>query len=189
MYNFIIHYCIYVQCVLSLHYQNDTKVNFEIVEITALSGSEATIYTIIEQGEECSYFEQFLQENSLEYEEELKNILTTIEIMSNRKGVAEFLLKNHEGGIGDGIIALFDNPEHHLRLYGIRFGSGILILGGGGFKSKDIRAWQEDEKLSSEVEKLKYISKKITERIKDREITFSDNDLEIEGNLIFTEYE
>lgn len=163
--------------------------NFEIVEISTLSGDQATIYTIIEKGAKCSYFEQFLQDHIEEYGDELKSILATIEIMSNEKGVAEFLLKNHEGGIGDGIVALFDNPEHNLRLYGIRFGNGILILGSGGYKSKNIRAWQEDKILTTEVEKLKVISKKITERIKDKEIVFSDDDLELEGNLIFTDYE
>lgn len=158
--------------------------NFEIVELEDLSGERATIYTILEIGESLTFFEKFLQTNQ-QYMDELKDILVTIDLIGSEKGVANFLIKDKEGSPGDGIIALYDNPDKNLRLYAIQFGSGILILGGGGFKSKLIRTWQEDELLKEEVENLKKISKKINQRIIERNITFSENEIELEGDLEF----
>lgn len=158
--------------------------NFEIVELEEFSGRRATIYTILEMGESLSFFDKFLDSNQ-QYEEELKDILETIELIGSKQGVAEFLIKDKEGSPGDGIIALYDNPDKNLRLYAIQFGLGILILGGGGFKPKSISAWQEDELLKDEVNSLKEISRKINQRIIDREITFSENEIELEGDFEF----
>lgn len=105
---------------------------FEIVELEEFSGGRAAIYTILEMGESSSLFDKFLETNQ-QYEEELKDILETIDLIGNKKGVVEFLIKDKEASPGDGIIALYDNPDKNLRLYAIKFGSGILILGGGGF--------------------------------------------------------
>lgn len=158
--------------------------NFEIVELEEFSGKRATIYTIQEMGEDMTFFDRFLSNNQ-QYEDELKDIITTLDLIGTKKGIAEFLIKDNEGSPGDGIIALYDNPDKNLRLYAIKFGSGILILGGGGLKPKTISAWQEDDLLKSEVNSLKEISRKINQRIKEREISFSDNEIELEGDFEF----
>lgn len=158
--------------------------NFEIVELEEFSGKKATVYAIAEIGESLTLFDKFLDENA-GYEEELKDILVTIDLIGRKKGVADYLIKEKEGSPGDGIIALYDNPDKNLRVYAIQFGAGILILGGGGFKDKSIQAWQEDPQLSQEVNRLKEISRKINQRIIDWEIQFSDNEIELEGDLEF----
>jgi hypothetical protein len=82
--------------------------------------------------------------------------------------------------------ALFDNPDKKLRLYTIRYGSTILILGGGGVKTKETRRWQDSPKLKAEAEMMIQISKEIFQRIKDKEIQFTKDGMEIYGNLNFT---
>ena len=57
-----------------------------------------------------------------------------------------------EGIPGDGVCALFDLPNSNLRLYCIRYGNSIIILGGGGQKPKTISAFQENEKLAKQFE-------------------------------------
>ncbi len=65
----------------------------------------------------------------------------------------------------------------------------MLILGGGGQKPKNISAFQEDDKLKEENYLLRKISKQITERIKNKEIQFSEDGTEIFGNLEFNDNE
>ena len=86
---------------------------------------------------------------------------------------------------GDGVCALYDDPDKNLRLYCIRYGSLIVILGGGGHKPKNIKALQEDEKLTKENNLLKAISQEISSRIKDREISYTNDHMDFEGDLIF----
>lgn len=88
---------------------------------------------------------------------------------------------------GDGVVALYDNPDKKLRLYAIRYGNDILILGSGG--PKNVKALQDDEKLKKENYLLRAVSARIAEKIKDREIKFSANNLELEGELEFEDYE
>lgn len=72
-----------------------------------------------------------------------------------------------------------------MRLYCIRYGSSLLILGGGGLKEKEIRAFQENEKLTEENYFLRKVSDLITERIKDGEIEYTADYTQLTGNLDF----
>ncbi len=83
------------------------------------------------------------------------------------------------------VCALYDLPHSNLRLYCVRLGSSIIILGGGGPKSKNIRALQEDPKLTSENYLIRSISNMIHLQTKDREIYWSKNEMELLGNLTF----
>lgn len=68
--------------------------NFEIVELEEFSGTKATIYAIAEIGESLTLFHKFLDENA-EYDEELKDILITIDLIGRKKGVADYLIKEN----------------------------------------------------------------------------------------------
>jgi hypothetical protein len=155
-------------------------VNHEIVELSH-SGRHAKIYTIINLDTNITLYQNFLQTYSKTHRDEIRDIVNTLELMGKSKGVAAHLIKDKEGSPGDGIVALFDNPDRNLRLYGIKFGSGIIILGGGGIK--DVRAWQDDPILKAEVEKLKKFSKIINVKIRERDITINKDDT-LEGDLI-----
>jgi hypothetical protein len=103
--------------------------------------------------------------------------------MGMKFGVRENLIKLNEGRQGDGIVALYDHPDKHLRLYGIRFGLGMIILGSDG--EKKTKTWQQDEKLENAMLILMKISESINKRILNKEITFSNDGISLNGNLKF----
>lgn len=86
---------------------------------------------------------------------------------------------------GDGVCALFDDPESNLRLYCISYGTQLVVVGGGGYKSKSIRSFQEDENLKSANYFLRWLSSQITNRIREKEISYSNNFMDFDGNLNF----
>jgi hypothetical protein len=58
-------------------------------------------------------------------------------------------------------------------------------VGGGGPKPKNISAFQDDEKLTDENYFLRWLSEQITQRIKDKEISYDNDYLDFSGNLEF----
>lgn len=159
--------------------------NYEIIKLDEFSGTKATIYSALPYGEENTLYDNFVDEYHVEFREEIVSIADLLEDMGNKYGVRENLIKMNEYKPGDGIVAIYDNPDKNLRLYGIRYGSCILVIGSGGVKPKEIKAWQEDEKLSKEIGIVKEISEDILQRINDKEIEFSTDGLELSGNLNF----
>jgi hypothetical protein len=161
-------------------------VNYEIVQLEEFIGSKATIYSILPQGENETLFDIFISSHYKDYSIEIEDILHTLEMIAKKIGARENLFRPNEGKPGDGLVALFDNPGKKLRLYTIRYGSTILIVGGGGVKTKETRRWQDSPKLKAEAEMMIQISKEIFQRIKDKEIQFTTDGMEIYGNLNFT---
>ena len=86
----------------------------------------------------------------------------------------------NEGKPGDGICAVTD-LKGKLRLYCIRFGNILLILGGGGRKTT--RTYQEDPKLYSEIQLLQKVSEALSKAIKEKDIRI-ESDGSLGGNLI-----
>lgn len=156
---------------------------FEIVKINELSGEKTSFYTILIEGETLSLFEKFLEENQNSSKSEINNILQRLKTIADKTGARESFFKTKEGHPGDGICALYDQPKSKLRLYCIRYGQELIILGSGGPKPKTIRALQEDEKLTNENYLLREISKRIMEALKDKDLQFSKDFLDFEGNL------
>lgn len=159
--------------------------DFKLIKIKELSGKETSIYTIVRYGDKKTLFETFLEENSITFKSEILDILTRLNTIANNTGAREGFFKTKEGKPGDGICALYDQPESNLRLYCIRFGHELIILGGGGPKPKNISALQEDEKLTLENYQLREIAQQIMKAIKGRDIRFSSDFLDFEGDLNF----
>ena len=80
-------------------------------------------------------------------------------------------------------------PDSKLRLYCIRYGNVAVILGGGGEKPKEMRAWQESDKLTEEASRMIEVSKAIMARLKSGEIEWSRDGMGLEGDLNFEEDE
>lgn len=163
--------------------------NYEIIKLEEFSGTKATIYSALPYGEVNTLYDNFVDEYHVEFREEIVSIADLLEDMGHKYGIRENLIKMNEYKPGDGIVAIYDNPDKNLRLYGIRYGSCILVIGSGGVKPKEIKAWQENEKLSKEIEIVKEISEDILQRINDRDIVFSTDGLELSGNLNFQDNE
>lgn len=158
---------------------------FEVVKLDQFNGNKCGVYSIFVDDEQETLFERFLSENKISFKSEIINILERIRTINSITGARENYFKLDEGKPGDGICALFDLPDSNLRLYCIRYGNSLIILGGGGEKKKSVKALQEVEKLKTENYILRKISAEIAKRIRQREITFSEDGTEITGELEF----
>lgn len=155
--------------------------NFRIVKYVQLSGRRATVYTLVSSDGDQSLFDGFLQECSSEYPAETKNLLTKIRTMGQQTGLRPYLFRKDEGLPGDMVVAVSDDVTATLRAYGIRYGNSILLLGTGG--PKFVRAWQDDPKLKQAAEMMISISKAMLEKTKNREITWTPDEMEWAGDL------
>jgi hypothetical protein len=157
-------------------------VKIELVESSLLSGNCATIYDVVIDGGE-KLFERFVMENIEIHRKEIKNILDKLQTIGHETGARINHFKENEGNLGDGVCAMFDLPAKKLRLYCVRYGTEIIILGGGGVK--EVRTWQDDPKLTSEASLIIKIAKQINKAIKENDIEYSNDFMKFEGDLIF----
>ena len=135
---------------------------FEIVALDEFDGQGAVLYSISLDDQQETLYDDFLREYNELFPDEVKDIVDRLDAIT-RLGARPHFFKENQGalGAGDGIVALFDLPGKHLRLYCIRFGTVALIIGGGGSKPKTIRAFQEDVKLTKENYQLRALSSRI----------------------------
>ena len=157
----------------------------KLVKLKHFTGSKATIYSVWFDDIRNTSFDLFLNENINVFKSELNSIIKRLVTIGNTTGAREEYFKINEGIPGDGVCALFDSPGKKLRLYCIRYGATIVILGGGG--KKQVQKLQEDEKLEDENYYLRDLSAVITKRIMEGEIWYSDDNMEFEGNLEFND--
>ncbi|HEV2481615.1 MAG TPA: hypothetical protein VGS79_18220 [Puia sp.] len=163
--------------------------NYEIVELDDLSGSKSTIYSVIIEDEEYTLFDSFVEESSVDYPDEVKLIVNRLYQIGHNFGAREQFFKLGEGKLGDGVCAIYDEEDSKLRQYCIRYGSTLIILGGGGPKPPQIRTWQQDGKLKKEAELMIWISKDIMKRIREGEIYWSKDGTKLLGNLKISDNE
>jgi len=157
--------------------------HYKLVKEEKLSGTEASVYTVFLMNEQKTVFNQFINENKNSFKSELKDIVQRIKVIGNKTGAREQFFKLKEGKPGDGVCALYDHPGKNLRLYCIRYGKTLIILGGGG--EKTTQTLQEDSKLKEENYFLRQVAKDIQERMQEGEIEFSDDYMNLMGNLEF----
>ena len=155
----------------------------ELVRLDELCGKEASIYGVFLHKYEMTTFDLFVKENKNSLLDELKDIISRLKVIGAKTGAREQFFKLKEGKPGDGVCALYDNPDKKLRLYCIRYGKQIVIIGGGG--PKNVQKLQEDERLEIENSFLRELSTLISERISTGEISYSDDYQEFIGNLEF----
>lgn len=158
---------------------------FRIQKQEQFKGEQAGIYSVYLENEQETLFERFLKENIGSFKSEIVDITQRITAINEKTGAREQYFKFKEGVPGDGVCALYDLPGKHLRLYCIRYGSSLVILGGGGLKEKEIRAFQENEKLRDENYFLRKVSALISERIHDGDIEYTSDYTKLTGNLDF----
>jgi len=166
-------------------FANHLTMKYKLKKETQLSGNKASIYTIYVCEDNKTLLEKFIEENKNLHLSELNDIILRLKVIGTKTNAREQFFKLKEGKPGDGVCALYDEPNSNLRLYCIRYGSILLIVGGGGPKSKKIRALQEDKKLTYENKILKEISEEIRKRTKEGTIKFTNNGKDFEGDLEF----
>ncbi len=152
---------------------------FKLVKVDAISGKFSTIYSILVDGEVFTSLDKFIEINKYLFINETKEIVKRLSSIGNKTGARLQYFKVNEGIPGDGVCALYDISESKLRLYCIRFGTQIVVVGSGGLKSK------EDDKLKNENYFLRWLSSAIKMKLIDKEMWFSKDFLQFEGNLEF----
>lgn len=155
----------------------------KLVKLGQFSGNKASIYGVWFDELQKTSFDTFIIENKNVFLSELKDIISRLKIIGCTTGAREQFFKINEGIPGDGVCALYDSPDKKLRLYCIRYGNLIVIIGSGG--SKEVQKLQQNDKLKDENYFLRELSAKITERLKEGELWFTDNKMDFEGNLEF----
>ena len=155
----------------------------KLVKIPEFTGNKTTVYTVLMEDEEKTLFDSFVEENKISYSSEIKDIVSRLITIGNKTGAREQFFKTKEGALGDGVCALFDLPSYKLRHYCIRYGTQIVILGGGG--PKNVQKLQQSKKLKDESYFLRDLSKVITEKLKDKDLKFVDYGNKFEGVLEF----
>lgn len=159
---------------------------YKLIKIENLSGSACTIYSITSAENELkTSLDQFIEENINSFKSETKQLISRLHTIGHKTGARIQYFKTEEGKPGDGVCALYDTEESNLRLYCIRYDKHLIIVGGGGFKPKNIRALQEDDKLKKENYFLRELSAIITTRIKEKDIRYSDDGMEFIGDMDF----
>jgi hypothetical protein len=155
--------------------------NYRIVKYVQLSGRRATVYTLVKADGTPSLFDTFLQECASQYPAETRNLVAKIRAMGQQTGLRKDLFRLDEGLPGDLVVAVSDDVTATLRAYGIRYGNSILLLGAGG--PKFVRAWQEDPRLKQAAEEMIAISKAMKEKVQNREIAWTPDEMEWTGDL------
>ncbi|MGD0341393.1 MAG: hypothetical protein ABSA76_06780 [Bacteroidales bacterium] len=148
-----------------------------------MSGNKASFYSVKLNNDNISLIEHFLNDNIALFKSELRNIVNRLKIMGETEGAREHYFRPEEGIPGDRVCALYDSPEKNLRLYCIRFGTKLVLLGSGGYKPKKISALQQDPKLKLENKRIIDIVKLIEKRMEEGEIWISSDGMDFEGNL------
>ncbi|MCT4581080.1 MAG: hypothetical protein N4A35_06645 [Flavobacteriales bacterium] len=159
---------------------------YNLTKSKELSGDEASIYlvnTINKNEEEICLFTNFIEQNIDNFKFEIEDILIRLKTIGTVTGAREQFFKTKEGFPGDFVCALYDNPNSNLRLYCIRYGKNLIVVGGGGPKPKSIRALQESEILTKENYLLRELSNKIEEYRRDGLLCFTEDYYDFEGCL------
>lgn len=158
---------------------------YTIQKQSRLSDQKASIYVILSEDTNENSLEAFIKENKETFPDEIKNIFQRLHSIGHKTGAREQFFKLNEGKPGDGVCALYDNPDKNLRLYCIRNSNTTVIIGGGGEKGKALHAFQENTKLTDENYFLRNVSNLILERLKDKDIRYSKNGMDLVGDLTF----
>ena len=157
---------------------------FELVKLAGFSNDGVSVYTLLNCDTGISLFQSFLQENQHQFPDEVKDIAKRI-LSFKEVGARENFFKINEGKPGDGVCALYDDEKSNLRLYCIRYGTVLVVLGSGGHKPKTTRRLQETKKLEDENQIMRNLSAEIEKRRRNGDLSFSKDFLEIDGDLIF----
>ena len=158
--------------------------DFELVKLAGFSNDEVSVYTLLNCDTGISLFQSFIQENQHQFPDEVKDIAKRI-LSFKEVGARENFFKINEGKPGDGVCALYDDEKSNLRLYCIRYGTVLVVLGSGGHKPKTTRRLQETKKLEDENQIMRNLSAEIEKRRRNGDLSFSKDFLEIDGDMIF----
>ena len=144
--------------------------SFEIIEYQ--SGTRGTVYTIEFENDTYNQAEKFFADAGTKEPIDTAKIVNKLDIMTNRKGFADNFFE-HQYDVVEKI------SIREVRLYCLRFNEIILIIGGGGIKTK--RRTQDHPQLQEVVNLLIQVNALMDKRFQgkdgDKELKIVDNKL------------
>lgn len=156
---------------------------YSIVKLPKFSGDKASVYSVVRHGEQETFLEKFVKENINSFLSETKDIVGRLNTIGHTTGARYGFFRHFEGTLGDGVCALYDKKKSNLRLYCIRYGTQIIVIGDGG--PKKVRTLQEDDKLTETNYFMRWLSSEITKRIRNHEIKYINDALDFTGDFEF----
>lgn len=157
----------------------------KLVHLQRLSGVKASIYSIVTEDSAGSLLDLFINDHREKYSQDLISIISRLKSIGNTVGALEIFFKLDEGLAWDDLVcALYDIPDKNLRLYCIRLNENLIIVGNGG--PKNVRAWQDDARLSKEVHEMMHYSNIIRKKLANGSLRVSNDGLRFEGDLMLT---
>ncbi len=111
---------------------------YSIVKLTKFSGDKASVYSVVRHGEHETFLDKFVNENANSFISETKDILGRLITIGHTTGARYGFFRHFEGTLGDGVCALYDKKKSNLRLYCIRYGMQIIVIGDGTQKGKSV---------------------------------------------------
>lgn len=156
----------------------------KLVYLSKFSGEKASVYSIITEDRKGSFFNHFVEEYNEEYFQDVLSIISTLREIGLNGAKAGYFKMDEGLEYDDLVCALYDIPDRSLRLYCIRLFDKIVIVGNGG--PKNVRAWQDDPKISREVHEMMHYSKIIRTKLNNGCLQFSTDGKKFEGNLLLT---
>ena len=145
--------------------------DFDIIELADLSGEMAHIYSVTLKGDELTLLEQFFEDNA-EYVEELDTIIQKLILRGKETGCRYEFFKHHEGALADGVAAI---RVGQIRLYCLYFDRTAVFFGSGGYKSPNVKAYQEDLELNKKAMQMREIAARINKAIIDKDIVIDED--------------
>ena len=101
--------------------------------------------------------------------------------MGDKTGCRYEFFKHHEGALADGVAAL---RVGQIRLYCLYFDRTAVFFGSGGYKSPEIKAYQEDPALNKKAMQMREIASRINKAIIEKDI-----EIEEDGSLTINYWE
>lgn len=138
------------------------------------------LYTIRIKNSSDTEFEKFLKNPEIMRHKDFDKLTGRLDTILNRYGCEDNFFR-YASKPTDPVSEL---AYGKLRLYCCVWSKGILILGTGGIKTT--RTYQEDPELNKYVQELIYVSKRLEERIREKEVIIDREGFFI-GNLTFDE--
>ena len=160
---------------------------YELVKIEELCGEKLTTYSIASEGNDTTIFEEFLSDYSSSHTSEINQIVDMFVEMKERFGAREIYFKSMQGSPSSQLVRLKHKTIKELRVYCIKLGKSIIIVGGGGVKPSDKKALQEVPELKKQNYFTREISKELESKIKNKEITYNSDYTELLGELFLGE--
>ena len=137
-------------------------------------GRQGTLLTIRQPGSLLSETDAFFAEALQSSPEDARLLALKLENMIEKSGFQDYYFKTGEGSRMDNVCAL---SQGKLRLYCLRYGNVLVVLGGGG--TKTTRTYEEDPRLHSKVKTLQRLNRALDKQMREGHLRMTERGFDL----------